>query len=318
MKPYIKVILLILLAIPTAMSGQEPSSYDEFWNMPTISHATTGYHYQYFGGLAAPYDRHPTVNISSLPPVPGMKYRSCYYVCPADSCNADRAVFALRCPDKPSLLRWVSSRAEWFVEWCESDDFEHESTPPGKAFTTCSELLDHYMNKIVRSFHNQQCEHTGPDANRQYALLFTDCWSIGTEYTTFYEASWFDHFSAGNNICESYYTVNNQTGKTIELKDLVIEKKMPELAELMLNYLKDSFDVLWTENNKTNDPLAILEAMDGFGLVREGLVISFHPYKIASGVEGEITAVIPQEKLNGFLKAGFEKCYAQAEPRSYK
>lgn len=300
------------------MSGQDSSSYDEFWNMPTISHATTGYQYQYFGGLAAPYDRHPTVNISSLPPVPDMIYRSCYYVCPTDSCNAGRAVFALRCPDKPSLLRWVSSRAEWFVGWCESDDFEHESTRPGQEFSASEDILTHYVCRIDRVFRNQECEHTGPEANRQFALLITDCWSIGTEFTTFYETSWYDHISAGNTIRESYYTVNNQTGKTLELKDLVIEKKMPELAELMLNYLKDSFNVLWTENNKTNDPLTILESMDGFGLVREGLVISFHPYKIASGVEGEITAVIPYEKLNGFLKAGFEKCYARAKSRPYE
>lgn len=191
-------LILILLPILFATNGQEASTYDEAWNCPTISHTTTNYKYQYFGSLAAPFDRHPTVDISSLPPISGLKYRSCYFVCPTDSCNAGRALFALRCPDKPALLRWVSSRAEWFTEWCETDDFELEYVQSGKKFYTCRGLLDHYERKIEGIFRNQECEHSDPDANRQLAMLITDCWSIGTEYTTFYEASWYDHVSAGN------------------------------------------------------------------------------------------------------------------------
>ena len=112
------VCFLVLIVHPTRMCGQNRNDYNY---APTISHYASNYQYQYFAE-AGPNDRHPVVKLSSLPPIPGLKYRSCFYMCPVDTCYANRAVIALRCPDVPILRKWVSSRAEWFSAWCESDD----------------------------------------------------------------------------------------------------------------------------------------------------------------------------------------------------
>lgn len=299
----VAISILLSAITPTMMWGQAQSDYNEAWNKPTISHFTSHYRYQYFAD-AWPYDRNPVVDISSLPPIPGLKYRSCYYICPNDTCFANRAVFALRCPDVPLLRKWVSSRAEWFAKWCESDDFYEESTVQGRAFTSNGGLLNFYISKIDSSFRNRECERTEPDANRQFALLITDCWRVGTKYTTFYEASWYDNISAGNTVRESYYSVNNKTGKAATIAELVKQEKMSALAEIMVEYLRDSHGHLWKDDevHHEKDPSSILRAIDGCALIREGLILYFHPYTIASGVEGQITAIIPYKKLLGFLK----------------
>jgi len=260
---------------------------------------------QYFGGLAAPLDRNPSVDISSLPPIRGLKYRSCYFVCPQDSCYAARAIFALLCPEKPGLLRWVSSRAEWFAQWCASEDFDLPSTAAGRDFTTSSELLGYYIRKIKNSFQAHECENTGPDANQQYALLITPCCRIGSDLTTFYEATWFDHLSASYTVRESYFTVKNEVGEALGLKDIIAEEKISELAELMLRYLKDWSGNPWPANKETEDPVRFLLSMNGCALLPEGLVIFFHPYQSAPGVFGQLTALIPYKELNGYLKIGF-------------
>lgn len=299
----VAISTLLTAITPTMIWGQEQVGYNEAWNKPTISHFTTHYRYQYFAD-ACPYDRHPIVDISSLPPIPGLKYRSCYYMCPIDTCVASRAVIAMRCPDDPLLRKWVSSRAEWFTEWCESDDFYIESTTPGRSFSSSGGLLNFYISKIERYFSSLECEHTGADANRQFALLITDCWRVGTKYTTFYEASWYDNLSAGNTVRESYYSVNNKNGKAATITELVKKEKMSALAEIMVEYLRDSHGNFWKDDeaHREKDHSSLLSCIDGCALIREGLVLYFHPYKIASGAEGQMTAIIPYKKISGFLK----------------
>lgn len=83
--------------------------------------------------------------------------------------------------------------------------------------------------------------------------------------------------------------------------DFVSEEKMSELAKVMLKHLKDSFGVLWKANNKVDDPLNVLLSMNGCALLREGMVVYFHPYNIASGIEGQITSIIPYDELINLL-----------------
>ena len=174
----------------------------------------------------------------------------------------------------------------------------------GRVFSSTEKLLNFYASKIERSFRNMQCKHTGADANRQFAMLITDCWSIGTEYTTFYEASWYDNLSASNTVKESYYTVDMTTGRAASITDFIKEGKMTELAEMMIGYLKDSHGDLWIddESHHNQEPLAVLRAMDGCGLIREGLIVYFHPYHIASGSEGQISAILPYTRIKEFIK----------------
>lgn len=295
--------LLLIALLPGKVTGQEVTDYSESWNTPTISHYSTHGCYQYFA-MAHPYDRNPTVGISSLPPIPGLKYMSCYVICPVDTCYANRAVFALRCPDDPVLLEWASSQGEWFLEWCDSANPDWISTTPGKSFSSTSKILNYYIGKIEQSFKSIECEHAADaDYNQQFGFLLTDCWSVGTKYTTFYSCCWYDHISASNTTKEWYHTVNRRTGKAATISDLVREDKLLELADLMMSYLKDCSGNLWRDDPYHDDkPIDILNKMDACALIREGLVICYHPYNIASGAEGQITATIPYNRLKGILK----------------
>lgn len=300
----VTILILITVFLPNRLKGQERNDYSSSWNTPTISHHSTHGYYQYFA-MVYPYDRNPIVELSTLPPIPRLKYRSCYVMCTVDTCYANRAVFALRCPDDPILLRWASSRGEWFKEWCESADPELESTTLGKSFSSTSEILNYYIGKIEKSFKNNECEHAAAaDYNQQFGFLLTDCWSIGTKYTTFYSCCWYDHYSASNTTKEWYHMINRRTGKAATINDIVEEDRLPKLADLMMQYLKDSHGFLWRDDPfHDEDPIEILNAMDACALIREGLVICFHPYSIASGSEGQITAIIPYDELQGFLKS---------------
>ena len=293
-------VFLFTVFLPNRLKGQETNDYSSSWNKPTISHNSTPGYYQCFG-MVAPYDRDPVVEPASLPPIPGLKYRSCYVVCPTDTCYANRAVFALRCPDDPILLKWASSQGEWFLEWCESTDPDWVSATPGKIFSSTSKILNYYIGKIEQSFKSIECELAKEaDYNQQFGFLLTDCWSVGTK---FYSCCWYDHISASNTTKEWYHTVNRKTGKAATISDLVKENKLPELAELMMSYLKDIHGNLWRDDPfHDNKPIDILNEMDACALIREGLIICYHPYHIASGAEGQITAIIPYDKLKGILK----------------
>ncbi len=94
--------------------------YDDSWKRPTISQASNDFKYAYFG-MVAPYYHEPGIDIHSLPPIPGLKYRSYSTFCQKDTCYAARAVIAVRCPEDYVLLHWASGRAARFAEWCHDD-----------------------------------------------------------------------------------------------------------------------------------------------------------------------------------------------------
>ena len=296
------ILLLSMSLLSIVMMGQDMSSYSGSWNTPTICHAASGYKYAYFG-MVAPCDRNPTMTTHSLPAIPGLKYRSCYAYCPVDTCFAQRAIKAIRCPNESNLLRWVSTRAEWFYLLCDYD-FYPVYEGKGRYFDTTSQLLNFYMNKLEKSFKNIDCRHFSQEPNNQNAILIVDCWRT-KRYCTFYEASWVDCISNGNTVRESYFSVDVKTGKAADIRDLVDEKYLPKLAEVMLSYLKNDCGDYWKdyeERNKEKRPLDILLAMDGCALIREGLVVYFHPYTIGSGVEGEYFAIIPINIAGQYLK----------------
>ena len=239
------------------------------------------------------------MQLSELPAIPGLRYRTCFEMCPVDTCYASRAIFALRCPDEPALLQWASSRGEWFIKCCETDEYDVEVETSGKtkSFSTYRQILDYYAEEISRQF-RKPCANTGPDPNRQIALLITDCWSTD-KYTTFYEASWYDHCSNGNTFREAYSSVDRDTGEVAILDDFVEPSQQDKLSEVMMDYLRDSNGDLWRSSPERWQipPMDVLHSMDGCALIKEGLVIFYLPYTIASGVEGEIKAVIPYDVI---------------------
>lgn len=281
--------------------------YNQSWNKPTISHATWNYKYVYFGHTE-PYDRSKSIDVNSIPPIPGLKYRSCYELCQQDTCYAVRAIMAMRCPDKPILLRWASKRAGWFVGWSkhgEQGSVEPETVPQLKS---ASNILNHYIRQLQSDINNQKHgEYLDHGIyNEQFGFLLTDCWQTG-KYCTFYEATWYDWMSCGDQTKENYYSVNMETGVPAKLGDIVREDAFPKLADLLMKYLKNSNGRLWIDGlmeSATIDPLEVLRSYNCCALIREGLVISYYPYAIGSGADGQITAVIPYSEITELLLNG--------------
>lgn len=109
------LILFYLSVLSFIGRAQTIEDYNASWNRPTYSHASFGYKYVFFGEVS-PWRREPGIDITTLPPIPGLKYRSCSVLCPKDTCFASRAVLALRCPENPVLLDWASSKAATYTE----------------------------------------------------------------------------------------------------------------------------------------------------------------------------------------------------------
>ena len=111
--------------------------------------------------------------------------------------------------------------------------------------------------------------------------------------------------SCGDNTTESYYSVDIETGRVATITDLVQEKAILRLANLMMKYLKNFKGEIWENPDfewVPTEPLKLLMAMNGCALIREGLIIYYHPYEIGAGADGQFNAVIPYNRLKSILK----------------
>lgn len=75
------LILCCLLTLPFMGRAQTATDYNEGWNRPTIGHASFDYGYVFFG-MVPPRYREPGIDVTTLPPIPGLKYRFCSALCP--------------------------------------------------------------------------------------------------------------------------------------------------------------------------------------------------------------------------------------------
>ena len=211
----------------------------------------------------------------------------------------------MRCPDNPILLRWASKRAGWFAGWSKYgayDSVEPETVPELKS---TSEILNHYMRQLQSDINNRRHGEYLDNGipNEQFGFLFTDCWQNG-KYCTFYEATWYDWMSCGDQTKENYYSVNMETGVPAKLGDLVKVEEYPKLANLLMKYLKNCSGELWIDglvDSSNVDPIEVLQKYNSCALIREGLVISYYPYAIGSGADGQITALIPYSEISELL-----------------
>lgn len=291
------LILCCLLVLSPIIRAQEDTDYNDGWNRPTISHVRFDFKYVYFG-MVPPRYREPGIDIATLPPIPGLKYRSCMILCPKDTCFASRAVLALRCPDDSVLLDWASSRAATYADWCKDGMYGPQPTKYVVGESS-ADICNKYIPLIKKAFKQQKCYKENDTPNEQFGFLLTDCWKT-EKYCTFYEATWYDMMSCGDNTRESYYSVDLNTGKVATLIDFVPENKWQELAISMMKYLKNGNGELWKHPDfdwVPNDSLELLKDMDGCALVREGLVIFYYPYHIGAGADGEFKAIIPYADL---------------------
>lgn len=293
-KSTMKRLALSIIALAALSLSASAQNYNGAWNTPTISHKN--YQSQIYFGMRDPYDRTPGVKASTIPPVPGLKYSSCYVLCPKDTCYARRVVMAVRCPQERVLLDWASKRAAWYEVVCCDDPTGNTDPENVLAVKSAGDICRQYIRRIEESIRHE-CQEDGlhGEMNEQSGFLLTDCWQTD-KYCTFYEATWYDMLSCGDSTTQAYYSVDKKTGRVATLEDFVPKSRWPALAQILYKYLKNSSGKLWVDENpdrSTFDPMETLNDRSGCALIREGLVIYYYPYNIGAGYEGEVMAVIP-------------------------
>ena len=270
--------------------------------------ATEG-RYIFFGKLGY-RDRSFQKDTLLFPPIEGLVHGSAYALCTKDTCFAEYAVLALRCPPIQPLLNWVADTVNTFVQGCPIGNGlltynDKQLDIPIKHPKSDRAICDYNIGQLQHVYDDWHCTGEGDHdiLNEQAGLLLADCWHIGNLYT-FYRIDWYDWMSSGNNAQESWWTVDAASGKLLSLSDFILPGKLDTLAALMMPRLvngKDSF-ILDQYPYKPEEYTGVLQRANGCALITEGLVIYFYPYNLGSGADGEYEAVIPYEELNGILR----------------
>ena len=274
-----------------------------------IVHSNAGYEAIHFGRIGS-RDRYFKEDTLSFPPVPGLVHRSVYAKCSKDTCFAEYAVLALRCPPIQPLLNWLTDSVNTFIQECPIGNglltYQDKQLNIKKKYLKSDKAIcDYYMNQLQHAYDGWKCTGEGdPDSmNEQAGLLIVDYWSTGDLYT-FYRIDWYDWMSCGNNTRESFWTVDATSGKLLGLEDLVLPEKIDTLAALMMPRLVNANDeyIIQQYPYKPEEYTTVLQRADGCALIPEGLVIYFYPYNLGSGADGQYEAIIPYVELNGILK----------------
>lgn len=268
----------------------------------------TDFKYMTFGKLEY-RDRSFQEDTLTFPPLPGLVHKSTYQLCPKDTCYAEYAVLALRCPPIQPLLDWMADTVYTFTHECpiggRLTSFKEKPIEIHKKhLKSAGEICDYYMSQLKHVYDGWECpgDANYDVFNEQAGLLIADCWNTGNLYT-FYRIDWYDWLSCGNNTRESWWTVDSTNGKLLGLSDFISPDKLDTLAALMMPRLingKDSF-FLDQYPYKSEEYTGVLQRADGCALIPEGLVIYFYPYNLGCGADGEYEAVIPYEELSGLL-----------------
>lgn len=290
MKQLLSLVVLLLLSTDISLGQHD---YDQKWNQPTICHKSIN---AYFGMIGM-YERNTTSDKMEMPAIPGVNYRSFMVVCPIDSCYGQRVLIALRCPDNTVLLDAISGRL------CDySNKITHSTVIRKCEEPESSSTIRFYYIDAIRNYLYKHTEHESGQnlPNEQHGILISDCWQNG-DYYTFYEATWFDMDSNGNQTTESYFTVDSKTGKQLQLEDIVPEDNWNHLEQLLPKYLISETGKHYeaTDLEPWNfTPHELLERRTGSAVIREGLVIYYHPMTIDGALAGGYKAVIPFSVIN--------------------
>ena len=308
---FILILLLFASCGPrkTAKSLSENIAYREEEEAVVQDSVSTAYKYIFFGKLGF-MERSFQEDTLVFPPIEGLVHRSAYAMCPKDTCFAEYAVLALRCPPIQPLLNWVADTVSAFVHECPIGNGlsiynNGELSIPAKHLKSDREICDYYIGQLNHVYDNWHCTGEGDHdvINEQAGLLLADCWNNGNLYT-FHRMDWYDWLSCGNNTRESWWTVNAKTGKLLSLDDMVRQEKKDSLSTLMMAQLVKGRGELYAEQyaEASRNKLEVLSRADGSALTSEGLVIYFYPYNLSFGSDGQYKAVIPYTELEGILK----------------
>ncbi len=307
------ILILLLLAScgprKTAKSLSENIAYPEEEAAVAQDPVSTDYKYIFFGKLGF-MERSFQEDTLVFPPIEGLVHRSAYAMCPKDTCFAEYAVLALRCPPIQPLLNWVADTVSAFVHDCPIGNGlsiynNGEFSIPVKHLKSDREICDYYIGQLNHVYDNWQCTGKGDHGviNEQAGLLLADCWNNGKLYT-FHRMDWYDWLSSGNNTRESWWTVDARNGELLSLDDMVRPGKRDSLSALMMAHLVNDKGERYAEQypDASRNNLDVLSWANGGALTSQGLVIYFYPYNLGSGADGQYKAVIPYTELEGILK----------------
>lgn len=276
---------------------------------PEYGFIAADYKYDFFGKLGY-MERSFQEDTLLFPPIENLVHGSAYALCPTDTCFAEYAVLAFRCPPIQPLLDWVADTVHTFVRDCPIGNgliTYNDKSPdiPVKHMKTDREICDYYIGQLRHVYDGWHCSGEGDHniINEQAGLLLADCWNVNNLHT-FYRIDWYDWLSGGNNVRESWWTVDATSGKLLSLSDFILPDKLDSLAALMMPRLvngKDSF-ILDKYPYVPEDFSGILQGANGCALIPEGLVVYFYPYNLGAGADGEYEAIIPYDELEGILK----------------
>lgn len=262
-----------------------------------------------FFGMIGYRDRAFQEDTLDFPPIEGLVHRSAYAMCPTDTCFAEYAVLALRCPPIQPLLDWVADTVHTFVNECPIGDGlqtynDKEHNIPKKHLKSDQEICNYYVGQLQHVYDNWHCTGEGDhdNMNEQAGLLIADCWT-SADLCTFYRIDWYDWMSCGNNVRESWWTVDAKTGKLLTLEDMILPEKLDTLSSLMMQRIinAEGKRLVDLNSNFSIEDKDVIGLADGCALISEGLIIYFYPYNLGSGADGEYEALIPYETLNGIL-----------------
>lgn len=280
--------LILMFSSATLCLGQEQSdmfdSYDQPWNIPTVCHNNFNDKYVVFG-----------FNNAKLPPIPGLKYRSCSYQLTEE--EGFRALLALRCPPIPKLLQHVGQRV---FDWS-STGGKAEDLP---VFESSEQIRSYFINEIKKEFYALASRKDPLPFGFRSGLLMTDCWKIGKLYT-FYESYWIYSSPFSKPALERYFMINSETGEVLQLKDLVAEEHWDKLAAIQKKYLRKRDGTLFTDEDWIDPELAmthreLLDQVRYCALIREGLVLTYLDCPI-SPMNNPLKAIIPYAKIRDIL-----------------
>lgn len=303
-----RIIPILCLACIFACWQTRADNYDGAWNTPTVGTTSVDSDLFYFGQIGY---RARTFRERSLhfPAIPELSHRSVYALCPKDTCFAEYAVLALRCPPVQTLLDWVSERVCAFANSCVSPDpiSEDDSKRIKKQKSqSANSICEYYIQELGKTFKSWPCNGYGDSdsINEQNGLLIVDCWKSGPLYT-FYEGTWYDMMSSGDTTQKSYRTIDSRTGKELTLSDFVDPANYSRLSRLLMPRLaneKNQLLINQYSSTYTIDDKNLVSLADGYALIREGLIIYYHPYTLGTGADGAYQAIIPYIELEGILK----------------
>ena len=239
-------------------------------------------------------------NEYKIPKEPGFYTSTRWSRCEKDTCDyhAGYHVMGVRCPNNLPVKQWVSEIIwkEMKKEWIGDEDvyMDIEKLPINTADISNKDIADYYLDSWKKQYDHYIIKPHEYGFLEQYGLFVMDVWKYN-QYNTMWVYSWYDHRSSGDNTQNSFYTVSLISGKVMTLKDIIDEKDFPKLEKL----LKQKILRLVRQNGFEfyGDEKPLLDQISGIALVKEGLIVYFHPYTIGCGAEGQYNVIFPYSQL---------------------